>query len=307
MSGSLVHILVCLNLHTAYLFQEGISDPAWEHRRGNPVLHAFAPDSPGLCDATPTTPTGKQSGPALAIHVYRSERSWQELLLSRKTNTFRFENSRLKEETTMESMTKNTERPDLSRLLFEPNVWINGLIEQKTLSTFLESLANVRRSGEPLMLELNTEGGDADIARRIASEIRYFLSEGRTGYVIGKSYVYSAGVTILAAFPRETRFLTDDAVLLIHERHLTKTIDMNGPIEACLQIVREQLSLLETSKKLEMEGFREFVCGSDISVEDLLESARKNCYMHAAVVAKHRLIGKVIGRDDLAVTGLQAA
>lgn len=189
---------------------------------------------------------------------------------------------------------------DMARLLFEPNVWINGLIDQSVLTPFLEGMAKARRNNMPLMLELNTQGGDADIARRIASEIRYFLAEpDREGYVIGKSYVYSAGVTILAAFPKHCRFLTDDAVLLVHERHLTKSVDLNGPIEACLQIVREQLSLLETSKELEMEGFRELVAGSAMTVEELLKEARKNCYMRAAKAEKNGLVQKVIGRGDL--------
>ncbi len=186
-------------------------------------------------------------------------------------------------------------QPDLSALLFQPNVWINGAIDQTTLSTFLEKLGRVRRDGLPLLLEVNTQGGDADIARRIANEIRFFLAErDRTGYVIGKSYVYSAGVTIFAAFPKRLRYLTDDAVPLVHERHLTKTIDLTGPIESGLQIVREQLSLLETSKELGMEGFCELVQGSDISVEDLLRHARNNCYMRAATVEKHGLVQKVI-------------
>lgn len=207
----------------------------------------------------------------------------------------------------MEGMDAGAGAPDIPRLLFEPNARINGPIEQPTLPAFLESLGNVRRSGGALRLELNTQGGNADIARRIAGEIRYFLrGQGRTGHVIGKSCVYSAGVTILAAFPRQARFLTDDAVLLIHERHLTQSIDLMGPIESCLQIVREQLSLLETAKDLEMEGFREFVRESDMSVGDLLEAIRRNCYMRADVAARHRLVERVIGRDDPALAGPEA-
>ena len=67
------------------------------------------------------------------------------------------------------------------------------------------------------------------------------------------------GVTILAAFPRDTRYLTEDAILLIYERRLESYIDLNGPIRSCLQIVREQLSLLETAQHLELAGFGELV------------------------------------------------
>ena len=69
-----------------------------------------------------------------------------------------------------------------------------------------------------------------------------------------KTNVYSAVVTIFAAFPRDRRFLTEDAVLLVHERRLDQIVQLCGPINASIQIIREQLTMLETAHKLEMEG-----------------------------------------------------
>ncbi|WP_156381242.1 hypothetical protein [Aminobacter sp. DSM 101952] len=67
-------------------------------------------------------------------------------------------------------------------------------------------------SDDGLILELMTQGGDADIARRIALEIRIFQAYAATAaYVIGKTAVMSAGVTVLSGFNCKNRFLTADA------------------------------------------------------------------------------------------------
>ena len=186
-------------------------------------------------------------------------------------------------------------QPDPEKLLFEPNISLNGLIEASTLSFFLTQLQKVRQSNGDLILELNTQGGDADVARRIAHEIKLFLRRfpGR-GFVVGKTYVYSAGVTILSAFPTDARFLTEDTILLIHERRLEKSVELNGPIQASLQIIREQLALLETARALELEGFKDFVNGSDISVDELLSMAIDNCYMRGETALEKGLVAAVL-------------
>jgi ATP-dependent protease ClpP protease subunit len=180
-------------------------------------------------------------------------------------------------------------------LLHRPNISLNGKISAETLSFFLEKLGEVRASNEQLVMELNTEGGDADVARRIAMEIRLFLRYGgKEAYCVGKTNVYSAGVTIFAAFPRNRRFLTEDAVLLIHERRLSQSVQLCGPIKASIQIIREQLSMLETAHRLEMEGFRELVEGSKLSVDELYERATSNCYLHAKEALDLRLIAEIL-------------
>jgi len=171
--------------------------------------------------------------------------------------------------------------PDRNRLLFEANVRIRGPINDGTVAAFLDDLKAVRDSESDLYLEIDTPGGDADAARRIALEVKLFLQQGRRGYVVGKNTVYSAGVTILSAFPRSCRFLCAGAVLLIHERRLQTQLVLNGPVRSCLQIVREQLALLETAEKLEEEGFSDLVAGSCLSLDELREHAMTNCYVMA--------------------------
>jgi ATP-dependent protease ClpP protease subunit len=194
-------------------------------------------------------------------------------------------------------MNINVSKQRLSNLelLHRPNISLNGKISNETLSFFLQRLQEVRGSNEHLVMELNTEGGDADIARRIALEIRLFVRHAeQDAYCVGKTNVYSAGVTIFAAFPRERRFLTEDAVLLVHERRLDQAVPLCGPIKASIQIIREQLSMLETAHELEMEGFRELVEGSRLSVEELYERATSNCYLHAREALELRLVAEIL-------------
>jgi ATP-dependent protease ClpP protease subunit len=186
-------------------------------------------------------------------------------------------------------------RVDGQQLLFQPNISINGLITDDTLTFFLGRLETIRSAGEDMIMELNTDGGDADVARRIALEIRLFLRHsGRKACCVGKTKVYSAGVTILAAFPRECRFLTDDAVLLVHERRLDENIALKGPLKSCIQIVKEQLAMLETAERLELDGFRELVGGSSLPTDELYDRATKNCYIHAEEALADGLIGAIV-------------
>jgi ATP-dependent protease ClpP protease subunit len=180
-------------------------------------------------------------------------------------------------------------------LLFRPNISLNVSITADTLPFFLDRLNDVRRQGAHVVMELNTQGGDADVARRIALEIRLFARHcGRQAFCVGKTNVYSAGVTIFAAFRPETRYLTDDAVLLVHERHVEHQMQLNEPIRAALQTVREQLNLLERAHELEMEGFRELVAGSKISVEELYDRATRNYYLSATEALELGLISRIL-------------
>jgi ATP-dependent Clp protease protease subunit len=184
---------------------------------------------------------------------------------------------------------------DLDRLLLEPTASINEPIRDSTLTSFLERLALIRSNNQDLVLELTTTGGDADVARRIALEVRLFSAHtGRMAVCVGKSYVYSAGVTIFAAFEKANRYLTEDTILLVHERRLEKTIDLSGPITANIQIIRETLSMLETAQRLEKEGFAELVKGSTLDIDGLFECAKKNCYFTAQQCIDYSLIAKIL-------------
>lgn len=176
-----------------------------------------------------------------------------------------------------------------------PNVRLLGAITNDAVNNFLEQLRLAQESGGPIVLELTTQGGDADAARRIALEIRLCRSWlGLQTKFIGKTAVMSAGVTIMAAFPVADRFLTADAMLLIHERRLSRPVELSGPIRANIQVVRELLNELETAEALEREGFAELVQGSKLSVAELQERARFNYYLNARDALSRGLIAAII-------------
>ena len=186
-------------------------------------------------------------------------------------------------------------RPDTQQILFEPNISINGMIDDGTMAFFLGRLQEVRSGGEDMRMELNTIGGDADAARRIALEVRLFRAHsGRQAWCVGKTNVYSAGVTVFAAFDRRCRFLTEDAMLLVHERRQQTSIELNGPMRANIQIVREQLALMETAVRLEMAGFGELVEGSRITTDELYRRATENGYIAAGEALELGLIADIL-------------
>jgi ATP-dependent protease ClpP protease subunit len=189
-----------------------------------------------------------------------------------------------------------TETPTERReLLMTPNVKLYGPIGDTGVQDCLKQIQTVLQGDKPLVFELTTEGGDAEGGRRIALEIRLAREwHGRETIFIGKTVVMSAGVTIMAAFPRENRYLTRDAVLLIHERRLQKTLELNGPMRADLQIVRETVALLESAQRTEREGFAELAAGSRMSVDELYERALTNCYLTAEEALEKGLVAAIV-------------
>lgn len=81
---------------------------------------------------------------------------------------------------------------------------------------------------------------------------------------------------------------------MIHERRLVKDVKLNGPIRGCLQIVREQLAMLETAEKLEEEGFKQLVDGSQMSLEQLRERAMNSFYMMAEEAQQLGLVADIV-------------
>lgn len=185
-----------------------------------------------------------------------------------------------------------SERRDLIR---SPNVKLYGPIGDTSVRDCLQQIETVLQGDKPLVFELTTEGGDAEGGRRIALEVRLARQwHGRETIFLGKTVVMSAGMVIMAAFPRENRYLTKDAVLLIHERRIQKTIELNGPMRADLQIVRETVALLESAQRTEREGFAELAAGSRMSVDELYECALTNCYLTAEQALEKGLIAAIV-------------
>ena len=182
-----------------------------------------------------------------------------------------------------------------SELLHRPNVRLYGPIDDALVRDCLKQIQAARDASEPLVMELTTEGGDAEGGRRIALEVRLYREwHKQETYFVGKTAVMSAGVTIMAAFPKACRFLTPDTELLIHERRLQKTLSLDGPIRANIQIVREMLSQLESAERIEKDGFSELVKGSRITLDELYRRSITCLYLPAAEALKLELIAGVV-------------
>jgi ATP-dependent Clp protease protease subunit len=178
-----------------------------------------------------------------------------------------------------------------------PHIRLFGHVDGGMLCEFFRQQREAPQN-EPIVFELSTLGGDPDIGRRLAQEIRLWHAHGQVDvYFLGKTFVYSAGVTVMSAFPVDRRFITDDTVLLVHERKITKTIELQGALRACKALVDDVLAQLESGQRVEDRDFARLVQGSKITHEELRERVlSRDWYVPAAQALELGLVASII--DD---------
>lgn len=185
--------------------------------------------------------------------------------------------------------------PPLPAEVLYPTIRLYGTVNEYMLVRFLEGIDPfLRQGGGSLGIELFTGGGEAETGRRINLEIRLAREKGIDLYFIGKTMVYSAGVTIMAAFPPERRYLSRDCALLVHGRNTERTVHLSGPIKASLQHVRTVLHEFEMGLELERKGFAELIDGSRVTMEELSEKAEGNWYLMAKEAVDRGLVAGLI-------------
>jgi ATP-dependent Clp protease, protease subunit len=166
-------------------------------------------------------------------------------------------------------------------LLARPHIRLSGTVDQMMYASFCDQLAAAPETGS-LVVTLTTLGGDPEVARQMGDDVRLLREfQGREILFLGKVAVYSAGATFMSAFPVEHRFLTRRTRLMVHERLITKTINLNGPLRMVVASIKAALHEVEHSVKIEEEGFRDLVAGSDVRFETLRERAPSNWYIEA--------------------------
>ncbi|MGA0605352.1 peptidase S14 [Phenylobacterium sp. VNQ135] len=179
--------------------------------------------------------------------------------------------------------------------LATPQVRLTGEVGDEMLRTFLDGVAAVEAGEGPLVLELTTTGGDADVGRRIATDVRLFRERtGRRTIFLGKAVVYSAGVTIMSSFPRADRWLSRGTALLIHCRQLNKTVTFEGPLKGARMKVEALLGEIDTGLDLEEQDFEALIEGSDVRMAELLERAQVNWYVHSDEALSRGLVAGLI-------------
>jgi len=179
--------------------------------------------------------------------------------------------------------------------LARPQVRLNGPVDDAMLRTFLDALAAAEDGEGPLTLELTTNGGDADVGRRIATDLRLFRERaGRRTIFLGKAIVYSAGVTILSAFPKEDRWLAQGTLLLIHCRQLNRSLGFEGPLKAARMRVEALLEEIDAGLEVEEDDFDDLVAGSRVPIAELLERAQSGWYVRADEALQRGLVAGLI-------------
>jgi ATP-dependent Clp protease protease subunit len=179
--------------------------------------------------------------------------------------------------------------------LLAPQIRLNGKLDYDMLGSFLSQLAEALKKDDPIVTQLTTEGGDAEVGRRIAEEVRLCRGVlGRDLAFLGVSHVYSAGVSVMGAFPLSRRFLTRDTVLMIHGRKIEAEPIPAGQLTAALQFVRTKVSEYENGLRLERQGFANLIEGSDISMEEIQERALTNWYIAADQALQRRLVTSLL-------------
>ena len=181
-------------------------------------------------------------------------------------------------------------------LLKHPTIRLHGKVDDDMLDQFLAQMATAVDGTGPMLLELTTTGGDAEIGRRIATDV--MLARDRLGLdlsFLGKSVVYSAGVSIMSGFPAGKRFLTQDCMLLIHERRLNKTLELKGAMRGMEALVKDTLAEIESALRMERTAFGFLVAGSDVGLDELMERiSRSDWYVSDAEALKRKLIAGIL-------------
>jgi ATP-dependent protease ClpP protease subunit len=192
-------------------------------------------------------------------------------------------------------MPKDAVPPDPPAALFAPQVRLDGSVDDDMLRRFREAMEAVEGQNGPIVVELTTLGGDADIARRMAIDIRLVRERtGRELLFLGKAVVYSAGLTVMAAFPPQARWLARGTSLLIHARSLTLTLNLDGPLAVERRKLEAAMAQIDEGLRLQADGFAQLIAGSGVTLEELEALAAGAWYLDAEEALARGLIAGVV-------------
>jgi ATP-dependent protease ClpP protease subunit len=183
-------------------------------------------------------------------------------------------------------------RPDQFRA---PTILLSGTVDDAMYRSFRDQLNQAPIDGL-CVVELSTLGGDPEVARMMGEDVRFHsdLSPERRFVFLGKAAIYSAGTTFMSFFAKPNRYLTRGTRLMIHERLMSSTLQLNGPLTTCIASVKAMLNQLEASIAIQNEGFENLVLGSQVTIEEVLRRAPSNWYVEAVEASELGLIEAVI-------------
>ena len=184
-------------------------------------------------------------------------------------------------------------RPEVTS---KADISLIGPVDEAMACKLRDQLGEAEASDSPLAIDMTTLGGDPEMARRMIVEVEAARErlKGRRLMFVGKTVVYSAGCTFMAAFPREDRFLSADATLLIHCRQSQETIELDGPIRASIPKLQSKIHEFETGVEFEKDNFKRLIAGSEVKMEELLEKALYNWYVPAEEAVTRGLVAGIV-------------
>jgi hypothetical protein len=176
-----------------------------------------------------------------------------------------------------------------------PTVLLAGVVDYAMYNSFRDQLSRASEKGL-LVIELSTLGGDPEVARMMGEDVRYHsdLEPDRHFVFLGKAAIYSAGTTFMSFFARDNRYLTRGTRLMIHERKLNKTLQIDGPLTTCVATVKATLNEIEASIAIQNEGFENLIRGSNVTMEQVLQRAPCNWYIESQEALSLGLIRGVL-------------
>ena len=184
---------------------------------------------------------------------------------------------------------------EVRQLARTPQVRLLGTVSEAMLNAFQDQLAAAEPGEGPIAVEITSMGGDADIGRRLALEVGLARERlNRRLVFVGKTAVYSAATTVMGGFPREDRYLTRDAVLLIHCRQLQRSLELSGPLGASRVRLNQILGEIEIGVQLQQEGYAALVEGSRVSLDEITAEAEAGWYVRAEEALARGLVAGLI-------------
>jgi ATP-dependent protease ClpP protease subunit len=176
-----------------------------------------------------------------------------------------------------------------------PAILLSGPVDQAMYKDFRNQF-DAASDRDFVVVELSTLGGDPEVARMMGEDIRFAsdLDPHRRIVFLGKAAIYSAGTTFMSFFARSNRYLTRGTRLMIHERKISKKLNIEGPLTTCIATVKAALHELECSIEIQNEGFANLVIGSTVTLDEVLVRAPSNWYLEAEEARRLGLIEAVI-------------
>jgi hypothetical protein len=192
-------------------------------------------------------------------------------------------------------MARDDRKNDKPEATAKADISLVGSVDEAMACKLRDALGEAEDGQGPLTIDMTTLGGDPEMARRMIVEVDAARERlNRRLVFVGKTVVYSAGCTFMAAFPREDRYLTDGTTLLIHCRQSQETIELDGPIRASIPKLKAKIHEFETGVELEKGNFERLIEGSEVPMEELLEKALYNWYVPAKEACERGFVAGII-------------